>query len=101
MDDPASWSVADRTTAKVISCRTESDAAAVWVEIIDEQIDGSRLRFHGEWGHIETHLPLLGKHNAINALQAAAVAHELGVSGEHIAEAIKSAVSPPGRLERV
>jgi len=101
MDDPVSWSVADRTTAKVISCRTESDAATSWVEIIDEKLDGSNIRLHGKWGVINTRLPLIGKHNAINALQAAAVAFELGVSPEHIKRAIASAVSPPGRLERV
>jgi len=101
MDDPASWSVADRTTAKVISCRTESDAATAWVEIIDEQIEGSHLRLHVDWGQFETHLPLLGRHNAINALQGAAVAYELGVTNEQIADALATAVLPPGRLERV
>jgi len=101
MDDPASWSVADRATANIISCRVESDAATAWVEIIDKQLDGSHVRLHGDWGAIEVRLPLLGKHNAINALQAATVAYELGVSANQIADAIALAVSPPGRLERV
>lgn len=101
MDDPSSWAVADRTTAKVISCRTESDAATAWVEIIDEKLDGSDIRLHGNWGVLEVRLPLIGKHNAINALQAATVAYELGVQGDQIKVAIASAVPPPGRLERV
>ena len=101
MDDPASWSVADRTTAEVISCRTASDAATSWVEIIDEKLDGSDICLHGKWGVITTRLPLIGKHNAINALQAATVAFELGVTAEQIKRAISCAVSPPGRLERV
>jgi UDP-N-acetylmuramyl-tripeptide synthetase len=101
MDDPASWSVADHTFANVISCRTESDAASAWVEILDEKIDGSHVRFHGAWGVIEIMLPLLGQHNAINALQAVVVAHTLGIATESIATALTSALAPPGRLERV
>ena len=101
MDDPSSWSVADRTSANVISCRTESDAATSWVEIIDEKLDGSDIRLHGKWGVFEARLPLIGKHNAINALQAATVAFELGVTAEQIKHAIACAVAPPGRLERV
>ncbi len=101
MDDPASWSVADRTTAEVISCRTESDAATSWVEIIDEKLDGSLIRLHGVWGVVEAKLPLLGRHNATNALQATVVAHALGIEISQIAMAISSAQSPPGRLERV
>jgi UDP-N-acetylmuramoyl-L-alanyl-D-glutamate--2,6-diaminopimelate ligase len=101
MDDPASWSVADYATANIISCRTESDAASSWVEIIEEKIEGSHIRLHGGWGAIEIVLPLLGRHNATNALQAAVVAHELGVEKESIAKALACAPSPPGRLERV
>ena len=101
MDDPASWAVATRAKARVISCRTESDAASSWVEIVDEKLDGSLIRLHGKWGAIEVRLPLIGKHNAINALQAATVAHELGVSNQQMKDAISTAVSPPGRLERV
>ncbi len=101
MDDPASWSVADRTNAKVISCRTESDAASSWVEILDEQLGGSHIRLHGAWGVVDTSLPLLGRHNATNALQAAVVAYSLGIEISQIATAISCAKSPPGRLERV
>ncbi len=101
MDDPASWSVADRTTATVISCRLESDAATSWVEILDEQLDGSDVRLHGRWGIIETRIPLLGKHNAVNALQATAVAYELGIPADRIAQVLSTATPPPGRLERV
>ena len=101
MDDPVSWSVADYATANVISCRTESDAANAWVEIVEEQIEGSRIRLHGAWGTIEVVFPLLGRHNATNALQATVVAYELGVSRDDLEQALACAPSPPGRLERV
>ena len=101
MDDPASWSVADGSTSRVISCRTDSDAANAWVEIVQEKIDGSHIVLHGPWGSAETVLPLVGTHNATNALQAAVIAHELGVPSDTIASALSVASSPPGRLERV
>lgn len=101
MDDPASWSVADHATAKVISCRTQSDAASAWVEIVEEKIDGSYIRLYGEWGVMELVLPLLGRHNATNALQAVVVAYTLGVSREAIVQGLACAPAPPGRLERV
>ena len=101
MDDSASWSVADHATAKVISCRTQSDAASAWVEIVEEKIDGSYIRLYGEWGVMELVLPLLGRHNATNALQAVVVAYTLGVSREAIVQGLACAPAPPGRLERV
>ena len=101
MDDPSSWSVAECVSAKVISCRTESDAANAWVEIVEEKLDGSLVRLHGPWGTIEVLLPLIGRHNAMNVLQAATVAYEIGISTCNIANAIACAKSPPGRLERV
>jgi UDP-N-acetylmuramoyl-L-alanyl-D-glutamate--2,6-diaminopimelate ligase len=101
MDDPASWAVADRASATVLSCRTESDAASAWVEIVQEQLDGSLVRLHGDWGVIETRLSLIGRHNATNALQAATVCYLLGVTPEQIHEGLSSAATPPGRLERV
>jgi UDP-N-acetylmuramoyl-L-alanyl-D-glutamate--2,6-diaminopimelate ligase len=101
MDDPASWAIADRSKARIVSCRLESDAAAVWVEIIDEQVTGSKLCLHGPWGNAKVNLPLFGRHNAINALQAAVCAYELGVQIQDIVSGLATATAPPGRLERV
>jgi UDP-N-acetylmuramyl-tripeptide synthetase len=101
MDDPVSWTVADYAKVKVIACRTDSDAAAAWVEIVEEKIDGSLIKLHGPWGIIEILLPLIGRHNATNALQATVVAHELGIPKEIIQTSLECAPSPPGRLERV
>ena len=101
MDDPVSWAVASRANSKVISCRTESDAATAWVEIVEESLQGTSVRLHGEWGTIEACISLIGRHNAINTLQAAVVAYQLGATKEQIETAIGSATSPPGRLERV
>jgi len=101
MDDPASWTVADRSKARVVSCRLESDAATAWVEILDEQVTGSEICLHGPWGDAKILLPLFGRHNAINALQAAVCAYELGVQIQDIVSGLASVTAPPGRLERV
>ena len=70
MDDPTSWAVADRSNARVVSCRLESDAASAWVEILSEEVTGSELCLHGPWGDAAVTLPMFGRHNAINALHS-------------------------------
>jgi UDP-N-acetylmuramoyl-L-alanyl-D-glutamate--2,6-diaminopimelate ligase len=101
MDDPASWAIADRSKARVIACRLESDAATAWVEVLDEQVTGSELCLHGPWGDEKVVLPMFGRHNAINALQVTVCAYELGVSMRDIISGLATATAPPGRLERV
>ena len=46
-------------------------------------------------------LPLIGRHNVINALQAMAVCSAMGLSQRQLAEAIGKCKAPPGRLEPV
>lgn len=46
-------------------------------------------------------LPLAGEHNVENALVAAAIARSLGASASAVVEGLRSALAPPGRLERV
>jgi UDP-N-acetylmuramoyl-L-alanyl-D-glutamate--2,6-diaminopimelate ligase len=101
MDDPVGWRVADHATAPVTSCRLESDAAAAWVEVESQSLAGSNIRLHGPWGTMSTHLPLIGPHNAINALQATVAAWEFGVSDAAIAAALATATPPPGRLQMI
>ncbi|MDP6693554.1 MAG: UDP-N-acetylmuramoyl-L-alanyl-D-glutamate--2,6-diaminopimelate ligase [Phycisphaerales bacterium] len=101
MDDPASWAVADRSKARVVSCRLESAAASAWVEVLEERVTNSKLRLHGPWGNAEVSLPMFGRHNAINALQATVCAYELGVPIADITHALTRVAAPPGRLELV
>ncbi|MDX1682705.1 MAG: UDP-N-acetylmuramyl-tripeptide synthetase, partial [Phycisphaeraceae bacterium] len=61
----------------------------------------SRVRFDGPWGSLDVRLPLVGRHNAINALQAVAAAHALGAPSGEMHEALASCPQVPGRLERV
>ena len=54
---------------------------------------------HGPWGVLEVDLPLAGLHNAMNALQALAVAHWLGAPASPLERALSTCPAPPGRLE--
>ncbi len=47
----------------------------------------------------EIHLPLLGRHNAVNALAAIAVARYLGVADDRINQGLTTATAPQMRLQ--
>lgn len=98
-DDPASKAMLEGCRARVVRCSmTRGDWTAV---VTQRRIDGLRVRIEGPGGVIETGLPLMGDHNAMNLLEAVAAAHELGVEAEAIAEALTRPELPRGRLERV
>ncbi len=59
------------------------------------------LELVGPWGDLACRLPVLGGHNAVNLLQAVAIAHRFGAPGEAIARAIGQLIPPRGRLTRV
>jgi UDP-N-acetylmuramoyl-L-alanyl-D-glutamate--2,6-diaminopimelate ligase len=59
------------------------------------------VAFSGPWGEFGVELPLIGPHNAMNALQAAAAAHALGLSVAAIEKGLAHVAAPPGRLEPV
>lgn len=59
------------------------------------------VTFFGPFGTARVRLPLVGRHNAMNALQAAVAAHALGVQAGTIASVLAQCTAPPGRLEPV
>jgi UDP-N-acetylmuramoyl-L-alanyl-D-glutamate--2,6-diaminopimelate ligase len=62
---------------------------------------GTRIVFDGPWGRLETTTRLLGRHNAMNALQAMCASWAAGVQGPALERLVRSAAAPPGRLEPV
>ncbi len=67
---------------------------------------GMDVTFTGAWGGgndkpASLRLPLIGAHNAMNALQAAVVAHRAGLHHDEITSGLACVSSPPGRLEPV
>lgn len=95
--------------ARVLQCKIEdqgdvassrgSSGARAAVQSLS--IRGSELDLAGPWGPINVSLPLVGRHNIMNALQAACVAHHLGLTREQVRAGLESAAAPPGRLEPV
>ncbi|MGW2522239.1 UDP-N-acetylmuramoyl-tripeptide--D-alanyl-D-alanine ligase [Streptomyces sp. NPDC001617] len=92
-DDPLVRAMASRTKAKVILFGEsgEADVRAENVRLTDTGQPAFRL--HTPSGASDVTMRLYGEHHVSNALAAAAVAHELGMSAEEIATALSEAGS--------
>ncbi|MFF4544252.1 UDP-N-acetylmuramoyl-tripeptide--D-alanyl-D-alanine ligase [Streptomyces sp. NPDC001435] len=90
-DDPLVRAMASRTKAKVILFgeSAEADVRAENVRLTDSGQPSFRL--HTPSGASDVTMRLYGEHHVSNALAAAAVAHELGLSAEEIATALSEA----------
>ena len=92
-DDPLVRAMASRTKAKVILFG-ESDEADVRAENVRLTDSGQpSFRLHTPSGCSDVTMRLYGEHHVSNALAAAAVAHELGMSADEIATALSEAGS--------
>ncbi|MEU7021068.1 UDP-N-acetylmuramoyl-tripeptide--D-alanyl-D-alanine ligase [Streptomyces sp. NPDC046203] len=90
-DDPLVRAMASRTRAKVVLFG-EADEAAVRAENVRLTATGQpAFRLHTPTGCSDVTLRLYGEHHVSNALAAAAVAHELGMSAAEIATALSEA----------
>ncbi|MBK3640433.1 MULTISPECIES: UDP-N-acetylmuramoyl-tripeptide--D-alanyl-D-alanine ligase [unclassified Streptomyces] len=92
-DDPLVRAMASRTKAKVILFG-ETDEADVRAENVRLTDTGQpAFRLHTPSGASDVTMRLYGEHHVSNALAAAAVAHELGMSAKEIATALSEADS--------
>ncbi|MER7484700.1 UDP-N-acetylmuramoyl-tripeptide--D-alanyl-D-alanine ligase [Streptomyces sp. NPDC126497] len=92
-DDPLVRAMASRTKAKVVLFG-ESDEADVSAENVRLTDSGQpSFRLHTPSGASDVTMRLYGEHHVSNALAAAAVAHELGMSADEIATALSEAGS--------
>lgn len=90
------------TTREQIESRLGKRVAHVAsVELLGYQPGGMTIRIDAPFGPAEVLLPLVGEHNAMNALQAACAAWALGAPRNAIVEGLQTAPAPPGRLEPV
>jgi UDP-N-acetylmuramoyl-L-alanyl-D-glutamate--2,6-diaminopimelate ligase len=87
--------------AKVLRTSLADPGADCLATVHRMGLDAMEVTFRGPWGMIELRLPLVGRHNAMNALQAAAAAWSCGIDGERIARALAGCHAPPGRLQPV
>jgi len=100
-DDPAHERMVRSCVARVVRCSASDMQAQCSVEVIRVALGGMRLRLRGPWGSFDSDFPCVGRHNAMNALQAVATAWALGVHAEHLASGLSTASAPPGRLQPV
>ncbi len=61
----------------------------------------SEVTLIGPWGKVDATLPLVGKHNVSNALQAIAASHSITDVSSILPQALAACPQVPGRLERV
>ncbi len=100
-DDSAHEQMVRGCAARVLRCSANDFTAECFVEVKRVALSGMHLRMRGPWGDLEVDLAAIGRHNAMNALQAAAAAWSVGVHASALADGLACALSPPGRLEPV
>jgi len=96
------WSrkLADRWNGDVISCGFGPECT-VRAEVLSEDLRGSHLRVLTPWGTAEVSVPMPGRHNVRNMLQAVAVLGANGVNMEAVWSGIERLKAAPGRLQRI
>lgn len=99
-DDPASEAMVAAASAEVVRC-TLGSGGDVNATIMKLDLDGIVMQIDSPWGCGSLSVPLLGVHNAMNAMQAMAAACALGIDFETATERMASASAPAGRLEQV
>ena len=95
-DDPAHAAMTARTRARVVTFGT-GDSADLRVDVLDNAVDGLRLRLDGH----ERRARLAGRFNALNLAAAYAVARDLGYGAAETLDALAEAPGVPGRFETV
>ncbi len=103
-DDPLHARMLRNCRARVLRCGVVGGGAThvdVEASVLEARIGSMLLRLRGPWGDVTARLPVMGRHNATNALQAAAAAWTLGATNEQIVAGLATLQAPPGRLEPV
>lgn len=99
-DDDASDGMVSETNASVLRCGLHRDGD-VHGQVLEMNASGSRLRVTSPWGQRVLSVPLVGTHNAMNALQVLAAACALGMTLDAACDRLSAAHAPPGRLEEI
>ena len=95
--DRVQWTTLDEATWRKM-LREPAGPKPAFAEIEALTATGTQVVLHGPWGERPVDLPLVGRHNVSNALQAAAAAWAVS---EADPAALAEVPGVPGRLERV
>lgn len=115
-DDPWAERMVQDCSAKVVRCsmkarHSPTEPEADWrARVISADARQTTVDISGPWDagraagagkSWRVKLPLIGGHNVMNALQAAAIAYSAGLSSEAVREGLEKVHAPPGRLEPI
>jgi UDP-N-acetylmuramoyl-L-alanyl-D-glutamate--2,6-diaminopimelate ligase len=100
VDDPWHAAMLAPCRGRVLRCSLRG-AADCSAEIHEARLGWQDATFTGPWGSARVRLPVVGRHNAMNALQSAAAAWTVGVGADAVARTLAACQAPPGRLEPV
>lgn len=100
-DDPQAARMVRDCSATVWRASLKDAESDLYAELHALDAGGMDATFTGPWGSFRVHLPLVGQHNLMNALEAAGAAHALGAGADALSDALRAAHAPAGRLEPV
>ena len=112
-DDPYSQEMIANSKARQLWCRvcdvapvespqeTEEQPTFCTATILKMSSSRSYTRMAGPWGSYELDIPLIGKHNLYNTIQAIAAANTVTSVARKLRPTLEQAKGVPGRLELV
>ena len=98
-DDPLAAAMSSRHAGPNLTFGLEQPADITATDLDASRFGVNRFVLVTPKGRAQVEMPLPGRHNLMNALAAAAVAHCLEMSPEAIAEALRTVTPPPMRGE--
>jgi UDP-N-acetylmuramoyl-L-alanyl-D-glutamate--2,6-diaminopimelate ligase len=101
IDDPAAAQMIEACAGQITTSSLTDERAVCSARVGGLAMSATHAEFTGPWGAFVLNLPLVGRHNVANALQAAAVGHRLGLNGDALLDGLCQCTAPPGRLEAV
>ncbi len=101
-NDDAHWStMIEHCDGAVHQCSFGNAKAECVARIAESTIAGTPATFRIMGREFDVQIPLIGRHNVMNALQAVAVAHLAGSDSTELCRVLAKCTAPPGRFERV
>ena len=103
LDNEGSCQIGERVSSRqnLLTVSLETPSADLYAEIIDESFERTRFILHYAGDTIPIESQLLGRHNLINCLTAAALAFACGISLEAVITGIQRLDTIPGRMQKV
>ncbi len=100
IDDPRGRDMLQGVHGSILTCSLRSNAD--WVgRVTSHTMSGLVMDVTGPCGSWQQRIPLLGVHNAMNALQAMAACCATGLSWDEVAHAMAQVHAPRGRLQAI